>query len=154
MKQIWGHSVITWQQKLRFLLLTYSFACYACNTLKNFNILFLIFSPLCLIEFFISTRFSIEVKHWKRNLNNLNKKKQTNKQTNKKFKKNIKPCFWNNWIWDPLYFHIITFPWKNIYEGVPFYKICRHAACNWWLSNENDKRLGSKLSLRPISLVL
>ena len=49
--------------------------------------LFLIFSPLCLLEFFMPTKFSIEVKYWKRNLNNLNKKKQTNKQTNKKLKK-------------------------------------------------------------------
>ena len=136
---------------MRFSLLTYSFACYACNTLKNFNTLFLIFSPLCLIEFFMPTRFSIEVKYWKRNLNNMNKKKRINKQ---KVKKKSNYLFEINCIWDSLYFHIMTFPWKNIYEGVPFYNICRHEACNWWLNNENDRRLGSTLSLRPISLVL
>ena len=73
--------------KIEIFHLTYSFACYRCNTLKNFNMLFLIFSPLCLIEFFMSTRFSIEVKYWKRNLNNMNKKKRINKQT-KSLKKN------------------------------------------------------------------
>ena len=80
--------------------------------------------------------------------------KEANKQTNKKFKKKSNYVFEINCIWDSLYFHIMTFPWKNIYEGVPFYNICRHEACNWWLNNENDRRLGSTLSLRPISLVL
>ena len=51
--------------------------------------LFLIFSPLFLIEFFVSGKFLIEVKYWKRKFNNLNKKKQQANQT-KKQKKKIK----------------------------------------------------------------
>ena len=74
--------------------------------------------------------------------------KEANKQTNKQ------KVFEINCIWDSLYFYIKIIAWKDIHEGVPFYKICIHAAWNWWLSNENDRRLGSKLSLRPISLVL
>ena len=38
--------------------------------------LFLIFSPLFLIEFFVSGRFPIEEKYWKGKFNNLKKKKQ------------------------------------------------------------------------------
>ena len=93
--------------------------------------LFLIFSPLFLIEFFVSGRFSIEVKYWKRKFNNLNKKKQQANQ--KKLKKKLSN---HKLIWDLLYFHIITFPWKNIYEGISFSKICWHTPCNWWLGNQ------------------
>ena len=58
--------------------------------------LFLIFSPLFLIGFFISGRFSMEVRYWKRKFNNLNKKKQQanqkkKKEKKKKEKKMIKP---------------------------------------------------------------
>ena len=48
--------------------------------------LFLIFRSLFLIEFFVSGRFSIKVKYWKRKFNNLNKKNQQANQ--KKLKKN------------------------------------------------------------------
>ena len=103
--------------------------------------LFLIFSPLFLIEFFVSGRFSIEVKYWKRKFNNLNIKNQQANQ--KKWKKKLSN---HKLIWDLLYFHIITFPWKNIFEGIPFSKICRHTvATDDWVM-KNDGRLGSKKS--------
>ena len=49
------------------------------STLQNSNMLFLIFRPLFLIEFFMSGRFLIDVKHWKAKLNNLNKKNERKK---------------------------------------------------------------------------
>ena len=91
--------------------------------LKKLNVLLLIFSLLFLSEFFISGRFSIEVKYWKRNFNILIKKKQTDKQTNER-KKN-KPSFLNKLYLRFIAFSYYNFSLKNIYKGVPFYKICR-----------------------------
>ena len=115
--------------------------CVLRSILKKLDVLFLIF----LIEFFVSGSFSIEVTYWKKNFKKLIKKKKTKKKIKKKISNYV---FEINCIGDLLYFHIITFSWKYIYVGVPFRKICRHAACNYWLKNENHWRLGPKFSLQ------
>ena len=72
----------------------------------------------------MSGRFLIEVKYWKRNFNNLNKKKQTNRKTEKKKKKkNETISFWKKLYLRFTVFAYHNFSFKNIYEGVPFYKI-------------------------------
>ena len=63
------------------------------HDLKNLGIVISDIQSIFLVEFFMSGRFLIEVKYWKKNFNNLNKTKQTN--NNKKTKKNNKPSFWN-----------------------------------------------------------
>ena len=60
---------------------------------------------------------------------------------NKKRKKKISK---HKLIWDLLYFHIITFPWKNIYEGIHLVKsVDIQLATDGWVM-KNDRRLGSK----------
>ena len=74
-----------------------------------------------------------------------------NKKTKKR--KKIKKLSNHRLIWDLQHFHIITFPRKNIYEGVPFIKSAdMQLATNDWVI-KNDRRLDSKLLLRSISLV-
>ena len=104
--------------------------------------LFLIFSRL----FWLS--FSCQENFWSKwNIGRENSTiwtKRSNKQTKQKKKK--KKLSNHKLIWDLLYFHIITFPWKNIFEGIPFSKICRHTvATDDWVM-KNDGRLGSKKS--------
>ena len=73
----------------------------------------------------MSGRFSIEVKYWKTKFINIRNQKQKNKKK-KENKKIIKPQIDLGFT----AFSYYNFSSKNIYEGVPFCKICRDAACN------------------------
>ena len=66
--------------------------CVLRSTLKKLDVLFLIFSSLFPIEFFVSGSFSIELKYLKKNFNKLNKKNKMKKKKKLK-KKKVKPCF-------------------------------------------------------------
>ena len=71
--------------------------------------------------------------------------REANKQTKKCIKLSIGNKFYLRFTIFSHYNHHNFFLKKSIYEGVPFCKFCRHTACNWWLSNEYDRRVGLKL---------
>ena len=133
--------------------------CVLCRILKNLNMLFLIFSPIFLIEFFMPGRFSIEVKYWQWIFKNLNKKKQTNKQTSEKEKQLSKHLFETNCVWDLLYFLLKLFLEKKTTKVFHFIKSTEIQAasndwvmkmilgCYYWI-------LGYRRLLRSMNLVL
>ena len=129
---------------MRFLHLTYSFVCYA--GFEKFKYV------LNLKNFWYSAHYfwlSFSYQEDFRSKRNIEREtstiwiKRTNQPNKQKWKKELSNHLSEiSCIWDLLYFHIITFSWKNICERVPFYKICRHTACNCLLNNENDRTLG------------
>ena len=94
--------------------------CLLCNTLKHVKFKYVIFDIYSIIfDWVFRLRKIFDGNEILEEKIQLSEQKEATSKPSKSFK-NLSN---HKLIWDLLCFHIITFPQKNIYEGIPFCKI-------------------------------